>query len=108
MGYSRQKTVMYIVSTTSLLAILGALYAFRDGLVESWYLYRLNSNDVTTREKCIGQLSRLHSARAVPKLIELAAASMTLSKRLTSTVCPLLICTFLRLCHRWVGKDCRN
>ena len=82
MGYSRQKTVMYIVSTTSLLAILGALYAFRDGLVESWYLYRLNSNDVTTREKCIGQLSRFHSVRAVPKLIELAAASMTLSKTL--------------------------
>jgi len=66
------------VAIAGVLLCLGVLaaagFAAKDGIIEEWCILRLSSEDPAVRNAAALRLGQMRSAKAVPRLIELAAA----------------------------------
>ncbi len=72
---NRQTRWTLLVGFTSLLVVAGTVFCFRDRLLESWYLFRLESKDADTRQVATARLGELRSVRAFPRLMRAARES---------------------------------
>jgi HEAT repeat protein len=66
----RQRVVVAASVAAAIVVLLGLLAAARGLVVEEWYLWRLGSGDVRTRQEAAARLGELRSSRAVPLLFE--------------------------------------
>ncbi len=68
---SKGKIVVAGSGVLALLTLILTGFAFKDPILERWYLGRLVSKDIATRDHAIGRLAELRSERAIPHLLEI-------------------------------------
>lgn len=71
MKRSNKKVIVVSVAVVGIAVFVTAGFALRRPILEQWYLWKLESEDVDERKYAAERLAEMASVRAIPRLIEL-------------------------------------